>query len=636
MPRTLSLTLLAVALAAAEDGPTIIVTAERRETELERAPVSVELVEADDVAVRGGSVNATDWLRELPGVAVWSTGGGVDGGTTALRLRGLDGKYTLVLVDGIPFEDQSSINGGVRLPLFAPAGVDAIEVLKGSQSGLYGSGAVGGVVDLRTARPTADHELRVSATAGSFGTLAGETVATGPIPGIGGYAISLQGLASDGFSSTTSDPEGDPSELEDDSTQRHAARGRFEFDAADGLTLHVVGATVRNRQEYDGSGPDDADSENLYEQQQLAAGAGFDRGTGVSLDIDLSWQNSSYESTYTTNDPGTYDSTTLYGSARGTVGLGGGVDLTLGADARRDTAMTRYSPASDPVFDTGIGQFGGYLGAAWTHERAEVAATARLDRHQEFGEASTGRLAAAWFVLPASLKVRAAASTGFKAPTLYQLYNVEPFVSNGNPDLQPEDSLSYEAGFDWTVAAGFKLSATAFRIEVDDQIVYNDPDGWSGPLLATYLNDRGTSVSRGMEAGAAAERAVTDAVTVWLEGSYTLLDAEDATGRETPFAPHHAGSTRASLRETLADGLALRQTIGVRRTTAYYANTGGSDRVDGATVADAAIGVSMGERWDLALRIDNLFDQRYVTNSSFGTVYATAPRSYWLTLAGRF
>lgn len=635
MPRTLSLTLLAVALAAAEDAPTIIVTAERGESELARAPVSVERVDADAVASRGGAINATDWLRELPGVGVWSTGGGVDGGTTALRLRGLDGKYTLVLVDGIPFEDQSSINGGVRLPLFSASGIDAIEVLKGSQSGLYGSGAVGGVVDLRTARPTAEHELRVSATAGSFGTYAGETVATGPMPGLGGYAVSLQGLASEGFSSTTSDPQGDPTGFEDDSTQRYAARGRFEFDVTDGLTVHAVGATVRNRQEYDGSGPDDADSENLYQQQQVAAGAEFDRGKGLSAAIDLSWQTSSYESAYTTGDPGSYDSTTLYGSARGAVAVGGGLDLTVGVDGRRDTAMTRYSPTSDPVFDTGVSQYGGYLGAVWTHERAEVAATGRLDRHQEFGGAETGRLAAAWFALPDQLKLRSAISTGFKAPTLYQLYHVEPFYSNGNPDLDPEDSLSYEAGLDWTVIDGVRLSATAFRIEVDDQIVFGDPDG-AGPQLSTYSNDRGTSVSRGLEAGATAERAITTAVTARVEGSYTLLDAEDAAGREAPFAPHHAGSARVSLGESISDGLALRQTIGVRRTTAYYANTGESDRVDGATVADAAFGVSLGERWDVALRIDNLFDQRYVTNSSFGTVYATAPRSYWLTLTGRF
>lgn len=641
MPRTLSLTLLAIAAALAEESPTIIVTAERGASDLARAPVSVERVELDQISERGGALNATDWLRDLPGVGVWHTGGGVDGGTVSVRLRGLDQKYTLMLVDGVPLADQSSLDGTIRQPLFQPVGVSVVELVKGSQSGLYGSGAVGGVIDLRTIRPTATPQVRVTATAGSFATVQGEAVATGPLGDTAGYAVAVSGLHSDGFSARTAAPDGDPGDYEDDAVARYAGRARIEQRVGD-ATLYLATQVSRNRQDYDGSGPDDGDSFNRYRQWQVSGGGSLAAKDRYDVALDLSYQDSRNESQYGASAPGTYASSLWYGALRGNVQVLEHARVAVGVDARRDSAETAYGPTVPPSLDAEVDQFGVYVQGQWSGESLELSATGRLDQHEEFGGHPTGRLAAAWFALPRELKLRGAVSTGFRAPTLYQLYHHEPGIpmwfipdSDGNPDLDPETSLSYEAGVDWTPTVGLELAATAFRTEVEDQIIYR-----SGvfPTPSTYANDHGTSVSRGVEAKLAGEQCFNATLSARLEGSYTYLDAEDASGDAAPFAPPHSGSARATIGEATGGAWRFWQGVGVRRGTTHYANIGHTDPIAGVTLADAVLGASWSERWEVTLRVDNLFDEVYVANQSaaWGQTYAGAPRSYWLTVTGRF
>lgn len=630
MPRTLSLTLLAIALAAVEpSSPTIIVTAERRESELLRAPLSVEFVDRQTIDERGGAINATDWLRDLSGVGLWNSGGGVDGGTVSVRLRGLNGRFTLFLVDGIPVEDQSNISGEGRLPLFQPAGLDHVEVLKGSQSGLYGSGAIGGVVDFRTVRPTATPRERVQATGGSFGSLGGEVVATGPIGGSAGYAVALNGLSSEGFSSQTGSPDGDPQGYENDAVQRCAGRARFE-QRAGGATFYASAATSRTRQDYDGTGPDDGDSHNSYRQWQMSGGASVREGSAYDASVDVSYQRALNENTFSTSDPSRYQSASWYGAARGSRAVTEHVRLSGGVDGRRDEALTQYGPGLDPVFDTGVNQVGVFAQAGWSDQRIEATATGRLDHHQTFGDEPTGRLAMAWFAVPDALKVRGAVGTGFRAPSLYQLYHVEPGYSVGNPDLDPERSISYEGGVDWNLSRSVALAATVFSTEVEDEIVF----GYAPPR--TYHNDQGSSVARGVEAGGVAEEALSQSVFLKVEANYTYLDSTDGSGDTAAFAPQHQGGGRLTMSEDTGTYWKTWQTVGVRRSTAYYSNISEQDRVDGETVADAALGLGIGEHWEATFRIDNLFNERYVVNSSFGTAYATAPRSYWLTVTGKF
>ncbi len=640
--RIISLTLLAIACTAAvEEAPIIVVTAERRDSELARAPVSIEVVDADEVRERGGYLNASDWLAELPGVGLWSTGGGLDGGVAAVRLRGLDQKYTQFLVDGIPQSDQSTLDGSVRLPLYQPVGLSRIELLKGSQSGLYGSGAVGGVVNQLTARPTAEARLDVDVTAGSFETVSGRATATGPLAERVGFAVSVEGLQSEGYSAQTGSPDGDPAGFEDDRIERHGGRARVEFRPTDGTMLYAGGAVTRNRQDYDGTGPDDAASHNQYEQWQVSGGGRITGQGPWESALDLSYQEALNTSYFASPDPGTYAASTWYGSWSVASVVADTTRIGLGIDGRRESAETQYGPTSPASLDAAVDQFGFYGNVGVESGRWNLSATARVDQHEEFGLAPTGRLAAAWFALPDTLKLRGSLANGFRAPILYQLYHFEPGFppffpdSVGNPELDPESSLSYEAGVDWTPRPGIELSATAFKTTIEDQIVF---ESGAIPTPSTYVNNDGTTQSSGIEGGVGLEQRLVASTTVRVDGVYTWLQTEDPDGDEVPFAPEHAGSLRLTVGEDTTSGWRFWQSAALRRSTGYYANIDGQDHLPGATLVQATLGASWNERWEVALRVDNLFDETYVPNKSaaFGQIYASAPRSYWLTASGRF
>jgi len=620
MPRTISLTLLAIALAAAEESPTIIVTAERGEGPVSEAPVATAVVTADDIQERGGAVNATDWLRDIIGVGLWNTNGGVDGGSVTVRLRGLDQKYTQYRIDNIPFEDQGSVDGTPRPVFLQPAGLRSVELAKGPQSGLYGSGAVGGVIEFQTARPTKRPEATASLTVGSFDSLGGSATATGPLGGSAGFAAAVSGFSSSGFSSITTDPDGNPQGFEDDSVQRYAGTLRLEAYPSEHAKLYVTGTSMRAKQEFDdafaANPPDDTLSENFYRTWRLAAGGSLRDADRVEVDVDAAITD--IQNTVTSAFSYALDSRQYYGSGRAKVASANGIAGTVGIDARRDEAYADQGSAANLV--------GTYAQAAYDHDSVYLSATGRYDHHSEFDGHTTWRIAGSWQPFDAELKLRGAAATGFRAPSLYQTYGDGVFVVT-NPDLQPESSKSFEAGCDARLLGLVDIETTVFRTDVRDLIDFQ---------TNRYVNLPGHTSSLGAEAGASIVEAVSTSIMVGAHAGYTYLDSTTASGEQAPYAPRHAGSVRLGCDEKVGGDLTLRQSIAVRRTTGYQADATGTAPVEGATVADAVLGLVIGSHWDVAVRIDNLFDESYVMNRSFGTTYATAPRSYWLTVTGKF
>jgi vitamin B12 transporter len=621
MPRTLSLTLLAVALAAVEEAtPTIVVTAERGESDLDAATISVEFVTIEQVVERGGAINATDWLRDLPGVGVWSTNGGIDGGNVTVRIRGLDSKYTMFLVDGIPIEDQGSIDGSPRSVFLQPAGLQVVEIAKGPQSGLYGSGAIGGVVAMQTARPTRVNHAEFSLTGGSFDTAGGSATVTGPLGTSAGFAASFNGISSAGITAITNAPDGNSEGHESDGLQRYSGTIRLEAYPSDDGILYIAGSMSRARQEFDDSfaatPPEDSLSENFYRTWRLFGGGTWKVGDSFSAGGDVAITDT--QNTVTSAFPYSLDSRQYFGQGHVRIATESRIAATMGVDARRDEAYFTSTASANLT--------GSYLQVAYDDEAFYASATGRLDHHSEYGNNSTWRFAGAWQAFPERLKLRGAVASGFRAPGLYQIIGDGLWVA-ANPDLNPETSRTYEGGIDATLCDGLQLMGTVFHSEVTDLI------DWGG---VGYANVPGRTRSDGAEVSMDLHKRLTTDIGLSANATYTYLDSESASRQPTAYSPEHAGSLRLGTDQRLADQVVVRQGIGIRRTTSYQADSTGTSPVEGATLADLSAGVAIGEMWDVALRVDNLFDERYVVNRSFGTIYATAPRSYWLTVTGRF
>ena len=170
---------------------TVVVTADRQDSTRERTTATIDVVDQGDQRDLGHPANAWDALRTLPGTDVLGTAGGFDGGNVGIRLRGGNASDTRLLVDGIPLGDPTETQGNANLAWLGSAGLERIEVVRGGQSGLYGSRAVTGVVNLLTIRPTATHQSDVLVEGGSFDTGRAEAAASGPLGGSAGYALSL-------------------------------------------------------------------------------------------------------------------------------------------------------------------------------------------------------------------------------------------------------------------------------------------------------------------------------------------------------------------------------------------------------------------------------------------------------------
>ena len=174
----------------------MVVTADREPEPISRTGSSISVVKGETLATSNpGSL--VDALRTVPGLDISESGG--PGSTTNIRLRGANTGQTLVMIDGIRINDPTAASGDFDFAMFAPSAIERIEVLKGPQSALYGSDAMGGVVNIITKKGSGPAQFNVRTEAGSYGT----AVTNGSVTGSQGpwsYAVTGGGQHSNGFS----------------------------------------------------------------------------------------------------------------------------------------------------------------------------------------------------------------------------------------------------------------------------------------------------------------------------------------------------------------------------------------------------------------------------------------------------
>ena len=210
------------------DDQVIVITADGTEAAAWRTTAIVDVIDYDDLIQRGHTGNIFDVLDELPGVYTFQTG--PLGGVGSIRLRGTPSYAAQLAYDGLALTDPSGIQGNYDAALINPAALDQVEVLRGAQSGLYGSRAIGGVVNFRTLAATDEsvNRLRLSG-----GTALGEREvvfqSTGTVENTIGYAFGLSYTEADGISALTDNAEGDPKNFERDDYQRLGFFSRATF-----------------------------------------------------------------------------------------------------------------------------------------------------------------------------------------------------------------------------------------------------------------------------------------------------------------------------------------------------------------------------------------------------------------------
>ncbi len=606
----------------------IIVTADRAPSDLGRTTATVDVVSRDDLRQIGTPVQAIDAIATLPGVEVSRTGGGLAGATT-VRMRGGDTHDTAILLDGIPLHDPTATQSQPNTVLLTGGGLERIEVVKGAQSGLYGSSAIAGVVNLVSVRPTATHQGRALVEYGSFNTSRGLVEATGPISTTLGYAFSAEGLNSQGFSALTDKgSKGDPHNHENDAWRRGNVDGRIEWKPGADLTVYAAARNVISRSEYDDAFSANFDDANLYQVDRLqrvslgAEGRAGPRSAGAAqrdlwyafdaaiTTTEHQYAGSPYDNRYAGDEQYVSARTRWFGF--GDVVVGGGIDW-------RRSAL-RYTANDDfGNFHAQDGNTGVYAQLSWSDALNELTGTLREDFHSREGDATTWRLGAARWAWDKRAKLHASVATGFRAPSVYELYAPDYFGSPiGNASLTPQRNVSYDAGHETELAPGLSLSNVYFRTEWTSAIAYDWTKG--------YYNAPGGRWVQGVE-NALDFQPAGDPLRLRL--FWTLQESNDGTGQEVLHTPRQSGGAVAGWRWTRAAF-----DLTVRHVGARYASDGNQNRLDSYTTVAARISWQIKTWLELSLRGENLTDARYVPQrTSNGNEFTHTPPAVFAAVA---
>ncbi len=568
-------------------GETIIVTASRTGIEAREIGSAITVVTAADIEAGQGAF-ARDVLQDVPGVQIASTRPGALASTS---IRGSDADQVLFLVDGFELGDPSTISTQFQVEHMGAQDIAQIEVLRGNQSSLYGSDAIGGVVNIITQRArTEGLAVNGNAEYGSENTRSGGASLLGKY-GPADFRVTASGFASDGPSAN--DPDTYPAETEDDEYRRWSLSGRGGYQISDTLEAQVMAFYNDAVNDLDDSfSPNSTDT---AETKEYGAGAKLLHETA-----DKRWRNELAVSRYDVERTyfgaynaasgdvydGVKDAAALTSSFRlsDAVGLAGGVNW--------ETEETNQTSAYSAL-EADITTKSAFAEVALTPlEPLTVTLAARLDDNSRFGTFDTYRATAAWMfsgVLGGDLKLRGSYGTGAKAPGLYQLFD----PTYGNPGLKVETSEGFDAGVDlyWNKA---QVELTVFDTQISDEIGFDT----ARPPFGGYAQFAETS-SKGAEFGARFELASWASV----QQTLTVVDVQDGVSGKWRGRPRYAGATSLTVRPL--DKLALTARARYRSDNASRAGR----TVDGFVTVDLLASYEVTEQVEVYGRIVNAADE---------------------------
>jgi vitamin B12 transporter len=510
----------------------IVVTATRAPAQTRQVASSITVVTRDEIDRRQYRT-VLDILRDVPGTAIVRNGG--PGGVTSAFLRGAGNDHALVLIDGVAVNDASAPTEAYDFAHLLAADVERVEILRGPQSTLYGSSALGGVVQIFTRRAAGSTRAAATLEGGSLATTHAALSVTGGERVI--YALTVVDHRTDGISAS-------PAELGNRERDAHRVlqgSTRLEWRATPTLAAGFVLRASDASADIDQGTPTGDDPNYVSDARQLS-GRAWSRvelvGGRWRQTLALEMARDDRESRDAIDSVRPVDSLRARNDGRRrTIEWTHEIDLggRLQAGVEREIEKASGSLVTNSAFGPFVSEFpeerarmtGIFLQHEWELGPLSGAVGARTDHHDRFGSATTFRLAP--LLLLGNTRLKASYGTGFKAPTLFQLFDPQ----FGNRDLDPETSRGWDFGIERDLAAGRALvGATVFATDFEDLIAFS---------AEGYRNVRAAS-SRGLEVFVS----LLAAEGLRLRSSYTYSDAEDESegpdhGRALIRRPRHQG-----------------------------------------------------------------------------------------------
>lgn len=568
----------------------IVVKGSRLDQVLTETGSSVSIITAEEID-RLGIDFAQDAIALAPGITVNSNG--AFGGAASVRIRGAGSEQTLVLIDGVPVNDTTSPGGGFDFGRLDTENIDRIEILKGPQSTLWGTDAIGGVVSITTKVPQSGLGGTAFAEYGSYETYRGGV----SVEGAGeraDFRLAATGTSSDGISKADEDngnSEEDPYEA-----LTLSAKGGLNLGGGTRLSADILWTDADT--EFDGfsSGAQGnvGDSEELSSTEELSANISLSGNIfdGVLKNNLLLGYSDIERENFTAGVPGfaVKGDRVIY-RYQGTVTPNARHKFSFGLE-REETQANDNETSLDGLFA---------LYEFKPTETLTLTGGVRRDDHERFGGETTARLAVAYNPHE-QLTLRASWGQGFKAPTIFQTTFFCCGATEPNQNLQAETSEAYDIGADWRSGdESTTLGLTIFQLNTENQIDFSF-------ALGAYENIAQVE-SKG------AELYVTHQLAEWLgvSAEYTYLDATDGRGVQLARLPEHSGNLLATLAPSGPVSASL-----LFRYNGEELNTDGSS-LDAWTRLDLSAQYEVNDSVELFGRIENLTDADYQQVLGYGT-----------------
>jgi vitamin B12 transporter len=554
----------------------IYVSAGLQEININKTGSSVLVLQSDEL--KANVFDAVNLLDSQPGIAMSSSGG--VGSQTGIRLRGLSQSYVAVRVDGVDVSDPTGTQNSYDFGGVIPFGFDQIEILKGSQSAIYGSEAIGGVLNFKTnTSNTLGKKTDTNLTVGSNNTLAANFKYT-QIQDSGSYALSINNTSTEGYSAKSDNEEADP-------YSKTEIRFVVDQNISDQLTLGATALYSDEEIDYDGF-----DLETDHIDRSRAAGsvyASFETGS-VTNKITRSFSNTDrydlngWNKSFIGNrDVWSYTGQTIVNGANVIFGY-----ENIAEEANIDGQIEDYKETalvSEIIYALG--------------NSSDISLAARQTSSNNYGDDTTFRIASI-NRHQNELTSRIVLSSGFRAPSLYELF--DSFY--GNSTFIPETSLNAEIGLVKKFTEATNLSVTIFNNTVDNLIEFNND-------TFIYEQNNGSTKTSGLELSSNLK--VSDTVTV--NGDYTLTTSETGNVKAVRVPKHDLVLAIEKQFNDNFSGLASLRVARDIEDTVWPSNI----QMPNYEIFDISFTYDINENSSLYLQVQNLVDEKYETIKGYNT-----------------
>ncbi len=595
----------------------VVVVASRLPVEPHKVGNAVTVLDEPDIKNLGYEY-AADLFRFVPGVHVNRTGG--YGGLTQLRVRGAEANHLLVMIDGIDVSAAGS--GEFDFSSLLSGDIERIEVLRGPQSGLYGSNALAGVISIHTRQPVEGFSGDVHIEGGGDSTRQAGISLSGGTERIKGRISYIQRESE--FDLSEDDSLIGP---EDDDDRNQTLSGQFRIAVTDNLDIALFGRHTDKDTDTDGfdfsGGPlqgltiDDL-SVSDTEDQTLGATATLRLADGRSV------TQLSLEQTDSELDGRTYGSESEREQIRFDTSWFWQTDAdftqrsTLFLQQEEESFRDLYpgSPSEIPTQERDL--FGyGLEHRVEINETLFLTGTVRRDNNDDFEDETTWSVDASYLLNGSNTRLHASYGSGVTNPTFFEQFGFIPGLFVGNPDLVPEKSRGWDAGIEQVfLDETLVVDVTYFDADLEDEIQ---------GLFTTVNNLDGESDRKGVELSVSYQP--TDNTSI--KGSYTYTDADEPGGEEVRRPEHTASLNVAHTfmdnRARVSGSVVYRGEMLDNDFRNFFVNFAAERvEVDSYTMVNLNASYAVTDSLEVFARVENLFDEDYEEAVRYATPGRTA------------